>query len=287
MELGQKYLYNSKMRTGKLKLALFLFCAFSHIAFAEDSIQKVHNIINQKIKASRNQNSEQKKDRYYLVSFATQNFFNKPENSHTWATFIRVPASGKAEVENISWLPADFAENRKIDVFNNPIGMAFAKVNSVQSEMGKNFSLEDTIKFVTDAEQTIKMKGPEEIGEDLFKKLHDQKKLLESESKSGGIRYKADDRLTRDLNVGEGQAINCFHAFGNIGGTKMAPGGFLKTEYNSWGLSGTLEALEHLRSQWPDQFFTPNNNKDIIEIKPPSHYRKVLNESKIRHVQHK
>jgi hypothetical protein len=62
--------------------------------------------------------------------------------------------------------------------------------------------------------------------------------LIRNQPMNCTIRYKADDRLTRQ----DQKAINCFHAMEGL--EHLYPsGGFLDTGFRMWGIDGTARVL--------------------------------------------
>jgi hypothetical protein len=191
------------------------------------------------------------RDRYFIIPFAYENRGNDPEFSHSFMTVIRVfaqgsPARGAAEFHtgtykgwrfeayNISWIPYDFAENPHLCVFNGFGARIVPSWNKCPVSVGKNFSLEETIKIAVGAKVAIAMWGPYEVSKAAFDLGVKRKHLLDS----GKIKYRADDRIQREQKV----ACNCFHAMASL--DDLFPnGGFLNTGFKMGGLNGTARVL--------------------------------------------
>jgi hypothetical protein len=196
-------------------------------------------------------NGPNKRDRFFIIPFAYENDGNQPEFSHSFITVIRVLADGrqptrdsevrvgtfkrwKFEAFTISWIPHDFLENPHLCVFKSFGARVFPKLNKCPLSVGKNFSLEETIKMATNAKVVVGMWGPYEVTKEGFDLGIKRKKLLET----GTIKYRADDRLYRKNRV----AINCFHAMGSL--DELFPnGGAFGTGFKMWGLNGTTRVL--------------------------------------------
>lgn len=193
-----------------------------------------------------------KRDRYFMIPFAYEDKGNHPEFSHSFISVIRVFASTKEpkltpglptrgeykgwefEAFTISWLPADFLENPHLCVFDGPGSRLFASKNKCPTLPGKNCSLAETIKLAVDAKNAVAMWGPYEIAKPGFDLGVRRKKLLDS----GGIKYRADDRITRKEKV----AISCFHAMAGL--EELYPnGGIFGTGFKMWGFNGTARVL--------------------------------------------
>ena len=194
---------------------------------------------------------ENKQDRYFIVPFAYQNKGNSPEFSHSFTSVIRVLADRKQggltpglrrgkfknrtfEAFTISWLPHDFDSNPNLCVFDGLGSRVDPRKNKCPVSVGKNFKLEETLKFGVSVKNAIGMWGPYEIKKQAFDLAVDRKRLLDG----GTIGYRADDRLYRKDRV----AINCFHAMAGL--EELYPnGGFLGTGFQMWGINGTARVL--------------------------------------------
>lgn len=192
-----------------------------------------------------------KKDRYFIIPFAYQNQGNNPKYSHSFMTVIRVfadqrqisrtkglkervHANRKFEAFNISWMPADFAQNADLCVFKGFGARLVPQWNTCPVSSGRSFSLEETIKLGVSFKNAVCMWGPYEITKEGFGLGVQRLRLLES----GKVKYRADDRLTRK----DHSAINCFHAMAGL--TKLYPdGGIFGTGFMMWGINGTARVL--------------------------------------------
>jgi hypothetical protein len=190
-------------------------------------------------------------DRYFIVPFAYQHRGNRPALAHSFLSVIRVFADNKQphftpglrqgqfrdrnfEAFTISWLPADFDKNQNLCVFDGFGSRIAADLNQCPIVPGRSFTLPDTLKLAVMEKNAVGMWGPYEIRKEAFELGVKRKKLLDG----GTIRYKADDRLTRQDRV----AINCFHAMAGL--EELYPnGGFLGTGFRMWGIDGTARVL--------------------------------------------
>ena len=191
------------------------------------------------------------RDRYFIVPFAYQNKRNDPEFSHSFVSVIHLLPLGKEsglrsglrrgrfegrdfEAFTISWLPHDFDTNPHLCVFDGFGSRIVPKRNKCPISVGRNFTLEETLKLAVNAKNAVAMWGPYEIKKEAFNLGVKRKRLLDG----GTIRYRADDRLYRKPLV----AINCFHAMGGL--EELYPnGGFLGTGFRMWGINGTRRVL--------------------------------------------
>ena len=191
------------------------------------------------------------RDRFFIIPFAYQNKKNEPEFSHSFITVIRVFADNKQpeltpglptrayknrnfEAFNISWLPRDFMTNPHLCVFEGPGSRAFPDKNKCPLSIGRNFSLEETIKLAANEKVAVAMWGPYEIAKAGFDLGVKRKELLDR----GTIKYRADDREYRK----KGIAINCFHAMAGL--EELYPnGGLFGTGFKMWGFNGTARVL--------------------------------------------
>jgi hypothetical protein len=204
-------------------------------------------------------------ERYFIIPFAYEDRGNHPEFSHSFISVIRVFATTKPakltpglptrkygnwdfEAFTISWLPADFATNPNLCVFDGgPGAKIFPKMNKCPISPGRNFSLAETLKLAVDAKNAVAMWGPYEIRKEGFDLGVRRKNLLDG----GTIKYRADDRLYRKDKV----AISCFHAMAGL--DQLYPnGGLFGTGLKMWGFNGTVRVL--------------------IEYSDKAHYKKIL-----------
>jgi hypothetical protein len=163
-------------------------------------------------------------ERYYVVLFAAQDSRNDPRSSHTFATFLRIDREEDprnralwetARSFNISWLPA----SGSFRLLQRPVA-------------GRNYTLPETLKWADGRGLTTTMRGPFEIGKDVYERAAKQKERLES----GAVAYKALDRRFRpDV------AINCIHAVSDI-----LPGPLLMTG-DARGEAATAMVANHFR----------------------------------------
>jgi hypothetical protein len=191
------------------------------------------------------------RDRYFIIPFAYQDRGNHPEHSHSFISVIRVFADNqqhkltpglktrrhknrKFEAFTISWLPHDFISNPHLCVFDGVGSRLIPENNKCPISPGRNFSLEETIKFAVDAKNAVAMWGSYEIKKAAFDLGVNRKRLLDG----GTIKYRADDRLYRKDRV----AISCFHAMAGL--DELFPnGGLFGTGFMMWGFNGTARVL--------------------------------------------
>jgi hypothetical protein len=185
------------------------------------------------------------------VPFAYQDRGNRPARAHSFISVIRVFADNKQphfaagmrrgrfrdrdfEAFTISWMPADFAKNQDLCVFDGFLSRIDPELNKCPIVPGKCFKLPETLKLAVLFKNAVGMWGPYEIKKEAFELGVKRKELLDG----GTIRYKADDRLTRKDLI----AINCFHAMERLEHPYPA-GGFLDTGFRMWGIDGTARVL--------------------------------------------
>jgi hypothetical protein len=200
-------------------------------------------------------------DRYFITSYAYQNRGNDPAFSHSFICVLRVYADGTAhtrtsglkEIEykgrdfeafTISWLPADFAENPHLCVFDGVGALIVPGWNKCPAVPGKSFDLRSTLKLAVDAKVAVGMWGPYEVAEPGFDLGVKRLRLLEA----GEIKYRADDRGYRKRK----EAINCFHAMASLDDL-FPEGGFLDTGLLMWGLNGTKQVLREYTTRAGDK----------------------------------
>src|SRR5260370_15501287 len=189
-------------------------------------------------------------DRYFIIPFAYQDRWIKPQLSHSFISVIRVLGDGKQpsrtsgfrrgryknwnfEAFTISWVPHDFGTN-PVCVFDGFGSRIFPTWNKCPIVVGRNFRLDETLKIALNDKSSVGMWGPYEIRKEAFDLGVKRKLLLDG----GTIKYKADDRLTRKDRV----AINCFHAMAHL--EELYPnGGSPGTWVRMWGINGTARGL--------------------------------------------
>jgi hypothetical protein len=163
------------------------------------------------------------RDSYYMMIFAQEGPGHEPWLSHTFATFVKATGSGsnrsqyKIESHTISWLPA----SRDVRLLR------------LSPERGKNFSLEETLRWAKSLNLRITMWGPYQIRQELYQRAVQQVKRLDQ----GKIAYKAlDGRFRPEV------ASNCFHVISDID----TDNGLLNTG-TAHGDGATLMVLNHLK----------------------------------------
>ena len=190
-------------------------------------------------------------DRYFIIPFAYENRSNDPEFSHSFMTVVHVLPDDKQprltagltkreyknrefEAFNISWLPHDFLTNPNLCVFEGVSARISPEKNTCPISIGRNFPLNETIKLAVDVKNAVGMWGPYEIKKEGFDLGVRRMRLLDT----GTIRYRADDRLTRN----DRTAINCFHAIAGLD-QPFPNGGIFGTGFKMWGINGTARVL--------------------------------------------
>ncbi len=127
-------------------------------------------------------------DTFFVTVFGAQRPVVKlARYSHTFATFVRVLPNGGVQQATISWLPA----------------AGDVRPFAVQAEPGRNFSLEETLRWCTERRMVVAAWGPYQIEPRLWDGAVWQKGRLES----GQVEYKA-----FDYGSPEGRVSNCVHA---------------------------------------------------------------------------
>jgi hypothetical protein len=159
---------------------------------------------------------------YFVLMFGSQQTANNPNYSHTFATFVHAswrgpcPVSPCLEVCTISWLP------RNLQV----------RTLAVLPEIGQNFDLHTTLRYVLDSGERVSLWGPYQIDRDLFLRAQAQARLLES----GQVRYKA-----VDSGFPSDRVSNCIHAVSGI-----TEGNRLHILSPSWGETASFYVLEDM-----------------------------------------
>jgi hypothetical protein len=200
-------------------------------------------------------------DRYFIIPYAYQDKSHDPKLSHSFISVIRVYADGTTperlpglkhgeykgrdfEAFTISWLPADFAENPNLCVFDGFGALIVPDWNKCPVVPGKSFDLPSTLKMAVDAKVAVGMWGPYEISKPGFDLAITRLRLLET----GQIKYRADDRGYRKRK----EAINCFHAMASLDAL-FPDGGFLDTGLFMWGFNGTKQVLREYTTSARDK----------------------------------
>jgi len=155
---------------------------------------------------------------YYLLLFGAQQIPNKPDYSHSFATFVRAVWSDRCpprlEAHTVSWLP------RNLQV------RAFA----LAAEEGFNFDLEQTLRWASASEARVSLWGPYQIQRELYLKAVARIRVLEG----GGVRYKA-----VDVGYPPDRVSNCIHAVSSV-----VDGHPLHITPLSWGETASFRLLE-------------------------------------------
>jgi hypothetical protein len=134
-------------------------------------------------------------ERYYLLMFGSQSTPKIPRLTHTWVTFVRVPAPEPGrppaiDQGSISWMPATL----EIEPWRFTI------------EPGVNLTLDQSVPMALDSGQRVSLWGPYEIEPGMYRKLLIQKAFIES----GAIGYQCIDTVGEAARTGKGS--NCIHA---------------------------------------------------------------------------
>lgn len=237
---------------GFLLLAIS-FAAHAAVDFTNYDVplqQQITNHIKEKVFA-RLGDGKNSRDRFFIIPFAYENKGNDPAYSHSFMVVIRVLADNKQptftpglkklthrnrsfEAFTISWLPYDFDKNPNLCVFEGFGATLVPSWNRCQTSVGRSFKLDETIKLCVNVKNALCMWGPYEISPAGFDLGVRRLRLL----KSGSIKYRADDRLTRK----DQSAINCFHAMGGLE-DRYPNGGLFGTGLGMWGIKGTARVL--------------------------------------------
>src|SRR5262249_44362940 len=121
----------------------------------------------------------QKGETYFMIIFSQEGPGHEPWLSHTFATFVKATGAGAdkgqyhLELRTISWLPA----SRDIRLLR------------LRPETGKNFSLEETLRWARSLNVRISMLGPYQIQKELYQRAAGQVQRLNQ----GKIAFKAID----------------------------------------------------------------------------------------------
>jgi hypothetical protein len=159
---------------------------------------------------------------YFLLMFGSQRTPNDPDFAHTFATFVHAtwqgpsPVSPWLEVCTISWLP------RNLQI----------RTVALLPEIGGNFDLHTTLRYVLDSDERVSLWGPYQIDRNLFLQAQAQVRLLES----GQVRYKA-----VDSGFSSDRVSNCIHAVSSI-----SEGHRLHVLSPSWGETASFFVLEEM-----------------------------------------
>jgi hypothetical protein len=137
---------------------------------------------------------------YYVIVFGSNRGPFQPDNTHSWATFVRVcggPGGGHLQHHSISWLPETLE----------------VRVRSRRTEPGVNLDLYRTLDWALGDGQRVSMWGPFQIEPELYwSSLHQVERL-----EGGAVEYKAVDFGYRTERVS-----NCIHAVSDLAGSPRA-----------------------------------------------------------------
>lgn len=163
--------------------------------------------------------SARAEDRYFLIVMGSQRTFKSPDHAHTFATFVKRcdgPNGVQLETRTISWLPAS----------------QHVRTLKIRPETGKNYGLDETIRFLQGDKQRVSLWGPYEIGPELFELAGRKVEELDG----GRIRYKSYDGFYRSDNV-----TNCIHAVASVTG-----GHRVRVFGPGWGDTASYFVLESM-----------------------------------------
>ncbi len=134
---------------------------------------------------------------YYMVVFAAQRSFNRPQHTHTFATFVKATGEGPTldsyQIENhtISWTAARL----QLHLYR------------WRPEQGVNLDLQASLQLALRNRERLCKWGPYQIQQELYERAVQQVARLES----GAVQYKLLDRRFRPH-----RAICCIHAVSDI-----------------------------------------------------------------------
>jgi len=148
-------------------------------------------------------------DRYFVTVFAYEDGQNNALKTHTFATFVRVPATARSlagasptdvDVHTISWLPAKFGETLKLGIF---------------ATKGKNYSLGETLEFARRLKTEVRHWGPYEIDAAMYADALKQIARLNS----GDVKYKIYNSAQNTLIKTKTKDVShCIDAVGDVAG---------------------------------------------------------------------
>ncbi len=154
-------------------------------------------------------------DSYFVVLFGAQRpFFKQPRTCHSFAVFLHQRENQSVESFAISWLPA----SGRVRPF------------ALIPEMGKNWTLPETMDYCQANRMEITTWGPYEIDAELWQRAVQQKEWLES----GNVAYRAFDSGSVD-----GTISNCIHAISFMARQPGQKVPFVFVAPANWGESGT------------------------------------------------
>lgn len=132
-------------------------------------------------------------EKYYVVIFGSQSAVPVPNQTHTWATYVRVievpNAPPAVSVDTISWMPASL----KI----RPVAF--------KPEQGVNLNVDQSIRYALSEKQHISAWGPFEITAEYYERGLGQKIAIDN----GRYLYKSVDP---DVGPKSKYIANCVHA---------------------------------------------------------------------------
>ena len=154
-------------------------------------------------------------ERHYVVLFGVQPDSAEARLCHSFGVFMQVPDNGEeARQVTISWMPA----GKVIRLLAPP-------------EVGRNFSLKESLAWAAADNLTITVWGPFEIRKELYDQAVEQADRL----RNGAVAYKAWNPRARN------GALNCIQALSDI-----VPGDVLNTG-TARGNAATAIIVRHYR----------------------------------------
>jgi hypothetical protein len=126
-------------------------------------------------------------DDYFVAVFCAESVPFRSTNTHSFASIVRVPTNGAAELDAICWGPA----NMKV------------RGLTLKPEEGKNLGLTETLDWMKGTGWRVSVWGPFKVERELYCALKAQADTLNS----GTVKYKPTDTFQRRT-----VAQNCYHA---------------------------------------------------------------------------
>ena len=188
---------------------------------------------------------------YFFILFAYQDPRNTAQDSHSFASFVRVDAYGNQKWSTISWLPADFRQKKQICVFKDINNATWRRIagDNCRAVNGRNHSLAETLQWALEAPKSLALWGPFRISKDFYELGKERVAFLNA----GGVGYLPDDFAVRK----SFKALNCMHAISDFPPFFSKKGGLFGTGFGIWGIKGSQHVLKHLMTAEKDFFYDP------------------------------
>ena len=178
--------------------------------------------------------------RYFVLVYSSESRPKRGKYTHTWATFVKAtpkpkysgaydPQGEQAQyydltAHTISWMPASLK----------------LRVLKLRPDVGRNFSNDETMRYVLGNGECIALWGPYELNPTIAEEVYEKAIKQIARLNSGCILYKAIDP---DSGPNAGRIIDCIHAVSDLDGLSRR---LRYNEFQNFGWDGGLVIVRSL-----------------------------------------